>query len=145
MQSSHFHLPLHISPCLLSASAPDLLFRPSSPFCKWPLFLLFRSKTLGSCAWPLLFYLCFQNISVMQPLLPTSPSRPSASYIRWGPQWLPTGLLFQPPPPSPPPPHRTICSPNRNQNKSLLKIKFMLLIRSKATCGFLTPLYSIKA
>lgn len=53
--------------------------------------------------------------------------------------------LFQPPPPSPPPPHHTICSPNRNQSNLFLKVKFMLLICSKATCGFLTPLYSIKA
>lgn len=81
------------------------------------------------------------KIYVIPPPFPTSLLHPSASYIRWVLQWPPAGLLFQPPPPSPPPPHHTICSPNRNQNKSFFKIKFMSLIYSKATCGFLTPLY----
>lgn len=80
------------------------------------------------------------KIYVIPPPFPTSLLHPSASYIRWVLQWPPAGLLFQPPPPSPPPPHHTICSPNRNQNKSFFKIKFMLLIYSEATCGFLTPL-----
>ena len=112
-QNSHFHLPLHISSCFLSALSPDLLFLLSSPLSKWPLFQLLRSNTLRNHAWPLPFYLYLQNISshfIIQPLLTTSTSTsqfklPSDGYCKAS---LSVALLQPSPSSAPPPPSHNL-------------------------------------
>lgn len=98
-------------------------------------------KNLGKLCLTLPFYLLPSKYMLSRHLFPLLPFTSQPKLHQMGQlQWPLRRAAVQPHPPSPPPPHHTICSPNRNQNKSFFKIKFMLLIYSEATCGFLTPL-----
>lgn len=130
--SSTSHLPL-LSFSLSSRFSPPAIF----PILQMTTVSVAQVKeTLGNCAWPLPFYLCLQNISVIQLLPPTSP----LPRVQAASDGYCGGLLQGCPVPastslSTPTPSYNLFSEQKPE-QSFSKVKFMLLIALKPPVVF---------